>query len=272
MRLIEYTSTVIIIAHRENTAQLEDSLRQEGFHCQVQRQAHQPGQADFARSYLCFLNHAQAWQWVATHNQPVVIVEADFVPVRGMGRLPLPFDAQQNDVGLAWLYTCAAQVYDISPKNPNYAQGYSSSMVAYVMTPRAVPSLLQLFERVTQDPGPSHYYPWDSELDECLLAQGLRNYVPFRNYGEHGSDNPNPEHQANDLGRTHRADVLYGPLAFEPAYATTEGFWRTRLWGRLRGLARLGLGRYAQPHVLQRAEVPLKILSFALRRQLSLRL
>ena len=270
MRLIDYTSTVLIIAHKEETSRLAASLEQQGFNCQVQRQEHRPEQSGFARSYLCFLNHVEAWQWVAEHQKPAVIVEADFVPVRDMGQLPLPFAPDQPDVGMAWLYTCAAQVYDISPGR--HAQGYSSSMVAYIMTPRAVPSLLQLFERVSQNPGPRHYYPWDSELDKTLLAQGLRNYLPFRNYGEHGSDHPNPEHKAHRLGRTHRADVLYGPLAFKPDYAMTEGFWRTRLWGRIRGLARLGMGRYAQLHVLRRAEVPFKILSFAMRRQLSLRL
>ncbi len=270
MRLIDYTSTVLIIAHREDTSRLAASLEQEGFHCQVQRQAYRSEQAEFARSYLCFMNHVEAWKWVAEHQRPAVIVEADFVPVQRMGKLPLPFDPEQADVGIAWLYTCAAQVYDISPER--HAQGYSSSLVAYIMTPRAVPSLLQLFEQISHNPGPCHYYPWDSDLDKALLAQGFRNYLPFRNYGEHGSDHPNPEHAAHQLGRTHRADVLYGPLAFKPDYAESEGFWRTRLWGRIRGLVRLGMGRYTQPHVLRRAEVPFKILSFAMRRQFSLRL
>ena len=270
VRLIDYTSTVLIIAHKEETSRLSCALEQEGFTCRVQRQSHSAEQASFARSYLCFINHVDAWKWVLEHQQPAIIVEADFVPVKGMGQLPLPFCPQQEDVGMAWLYTCAAQIYDISPER--HAQGYSSSMVAYIMTPRAVPSLLRLFERISQVPGPEHYHPWDSDLDKTLLAEGLRNYVPFRNYGEHGSDNPNPEHYAHSLGRTHRADVLYGPLAFKPAYAATEGFWRTRLWGRIKGLGRLILGRYAQPHVLRRAEVPLKILSFAMQRQLSLRL
>lgn len=268
MRLIDYTSKLFIIAHQEDTSRLADTLEAEGFDCAVQRQVHQPEQADFSRSYLCFLNHIETWKWVAEHQQPAVIIEADFVPVRRMGQLPLPFNPNQTDVGMAWLYTCAAQVYDISPER--HAQGYSSSMVAYVMTPQAVPSLLQLFERISQAPGPKHYYPWDSDLDKTLLANGLRNYVPFRNYGEHGSDNPNPEHYAHRLGRTHRADVLYGPLAFKPAYADTEGFRRTRLWGRTKGILRLLVGRYVRPYVLRRAEVPLEILSFAMRRHLSL--
>lgn len=270
MRLIDYSPNITIIAHREDTSRLVAALEQEGFCCTVQRQTHSPDQANFARSYLCFLNHVQAWQQVLDQQQPRIIIEADFVPVRGMGQLPLPFDASQDDVGLAWLYTCAAQIYNISPQG--HAQGYSSSMVAYLMTPRAVPPLLALHAAIGQNPGPEHYYPWDSDLDKTLLAQGLRNYIPFRNYGEHGSDSPNPEHQRWGLGRTHRADVLYGPLAFEPAYGASEGFWLTRFWGRVRGLGRLGLGRFVRPQVLRNAQVPLRLVSFALRRQLSLRL
>lgn len=270
MRLIDYTSKLFILAHREDTARLAASLEAEGFDCTVQRQVHQPDQANFARSYLCFLNHVAAWRWVLEHQQPAVIIEADFVPVQHMGQLPLPFNPDQDDVGIAWLYSCAAQVYDISPQG--HAQGYSSSMVAYLMMPDAVPTLLDFFEQIRHHPGPQTYYPWDSNLDKTLLAAGFRNYVPFRNYGEHGSDSPNPEHAAHQLGRTHRADVLYGPLAFAPAYAVHGGFWRTRLSGRLKGLARLGMGRYVRPQVLRDAEVPLKILSFALRRQLSFRL
>jgi hypothetical protein len=270
VRLIDYTSKLFILAHREDTTRLAASLEAEGFDCTVQRQVHQPDQADFARSYLCFLNHVAAWRWVLEQQQPAVIIEADFVPVQHMGQLPLPFNPQQADVGMAWLYTCAAQVYNVSAAG--HAQGYSSSMVAYLITPAAVPTLLSFFERISQSPGPQSYYPWDSDLDKTLLAAGFRNYVPFRNYGEHGSDSPNPEHEANQLGRTHRADVLYGPLAFAPDYAASEGFWRTRLGGRIKGLGRLGLGRYARPQVLRDSEMPLKILGFALRRQLSLRL
>lgn len=264
VKLRDYTAKIIILAHQENTDQLAQALSAEGFDCQVQRQPEQPEQSDFARSYRCLLNHRTAWQWVADNQQPAIIVEADFVPVRGLGQLPLPFDPEQTDVGMAWLYTCAAQIYHVSPLN--HAQGFSSSLVAYLLIPRAVPPLQTLFERVSQTPGPRAYYPWDSEMDKTLLAAGLRNYVPFRNYGEHGSDSPNPEHQANRLGRTHRADVLYGSLAFAPAYSASEGFWQTRLKGRARGLARLLGGRYLRPAILRKAKTPPRLASFAIRR------
>ncbi len=270
MRLIDYTPKVFIIAHREDTAHLVAVLQNQGFDCEVLRQAHRPEQANFSRSYLCLQNHCNAWKWVQEHRLPAVVIEADFVPVKAFGQLPVPFDVNQADVGFSWLYTCASQVYDISPDG--YAQGYSTSMVAYLLHPRCVDHLLAFAEQITQDPGPTAYTPWDSQLDEVLLAQELRNYIPFRNYGEHGSYNPNPEHKANGLSRTHRADVLYGPLAFEPMYAQVKGGWKVRLHARLKGLSRLAVGRYVRWVVLRRAEVPFKILRFALRRQLSFRI
>ncbi len=270
MRLIDYTRQIFIIAHRENTDRLVSALQSQGFESQVLRQAHQPEQAEFSRSYLCLLNHRTAWEWVIEQQRPALIIEADFVPVQNFAQLPVPFRVDQADIGLAWLYTCASQVYDISPEG--HAQGYSTSMVAYVLPPACVPHLLKFADGITQNPGPKAYTPWDSQLDAVLLAQGLRNYIPFRNYGEHGSYNPNPEHQANGFSRTHRADVLYGPLAFEPSYAQKRGFWKVRLHARVKGLARLAVGRYVRWGVLRKAEVPLKILRFALRRQLSFRI
>lgn len=270
MRLIDYSPNLFILAHREPIDRLEANLAAEGFDCQVLRQVHRPDQANFARSYLCLLNHRRAWEWVAEHQQPAIIVEADFVPVCHFGSLPLPFDPEHPDVGLAWLYTCAAQVYDILARG--YAQGYSTSMVAYVLHPRCVGHLLAFCDRITADPGPTRYYAWDSDLDKILLAENLRNYIPLRNYGEHGSNSPNPEHRALGLSPTHRADVLYGPLAFVPDYAASAGFWRTRFQGRIKGLGRLFLGRFVRPQVLRKAEVPLKILRFALGRQLCWRL
>lgn len=270
MRLIDYTPKIFVIAHREDTAPLTSALTEQGFDCEVLRQTFQPGSEDFSRSYLCLLNHCNAWEWVEEHQRPALVVEADFVPVQNFAQLPVPFNVDQPDVGLAWLYTCAAQVYDISPEG--FAQGYSTSMVAYLLHPRCVSHLLNFADAIAKDPGPRAYTAWDSELDSVLLAQELRNYIPFRNYGEHGSHDPNPEHQANGLSRTHRADILYGPLAFPPLYTQAPRSWQIRLWARLKGLTRLLVGRYVRIGVLRRAEVPLKILRFALRRQLSVRI
>ncbi len=265
MKLLDYTPRVFIIACKEDTTQIETYLASEGFDCEVLRQVHRPEYATYARSYLAMLNHESAWKRIAEEQRPAIVVEADFVPVTDFGQRLLPFDPTWEDVGMAWLYTCAAQIYAVSESG--YAQGFSSSAVAYVMTPRAVPPLLAFADQeVRAVYGSDRYYSWDSELDTILLRENLRNFVPFRNFGEHGNSNPNPEHQQQGLGRTHRADILYGPLAFQPDYSPKEGYVRTRLYARLKGVARLLYGRYVRSHIWQEAEAPHRLLQFALLR------
>ncbi|HEY9836036.1 MAG TPA: hypothetical protein V6D27_04010, partial [Vampirovibrionales bacterium] len=96
------------------------------------------------------------------------------------------------------------------------------------------------------------------------------------NYGEHGG-RPNPEHRQNQLSSSHRADVLYGKLAFLPMYAgeAQEGTLKclgVRLQARLKGIGRLVTGRYIRLPVLKQSSVPGRLLSFAIRRHLTPRL
>lgn len=276
-RLVDHIGPTLIVAHREDTTPLETALTQAGCRVTVLRQVHRPEYQDYARSYLCLLNHQQAWERAEQSAHPTLIVEADFVPVVNFGRLPVSFDPEDTDLGIAWLYTCAPQAYAITANG--YAVGYSTAMVAYVITARSAAVLRQRAQEVTTDPGPYRYSPWDSGLAYYLQDRGFRNYVPFRNYGEHGGL-PNPEHFQNRLSRTHRADVLYGPLSFRPSYAcdTPSGqarFWRCwqgRGYGRGKGIARLLLGKYVRLPVLTSAQRPLPLASFALRRQLTLTL
>lgn len=267
-------SQTLIIAYKESTEQLEAALDREGLPCQVLRQKHQAEYKDYSPSYLCLLNHRRAWEMASREDKPTLVVEADFVPVLGMGELPLPFDSQQESVGIAWLYTCAPQVYFVSAEG--YAEGFSVSSVAYVVTPRAAAALLELETQVRQNPGPTAYSPWDSTIDDFLRARKFRNYIPFRNYGEHGGL-PNLEHQRFGLSKTHRADCLYGKLAFVPPYANVDkpdylGFFAVRLQARLKGIGRLALGRFLRPEVAKGSSYPFRLLSFAIRRQLSWRI
>lgn len=270
--LIQVIGQVFIIAHREPTHQLELVLAKEGFRFQTLRQAFQPEHNTYSRSYLCLLNHRQAWEKIAQSHQPCLILEADFVPVVGFGQLPLPFDSTKTDTGVAWLYTCAPQVYSVSEEG--YAEGFSASTVAYIVTPQAAKALIHLADTVQHQVGPTNYSAWDSQIDTFLRQQQLRNYIPFRNYGEHGGL-PNPEHRKNGLSSSHRADTLYNRLAFQPLYAVADqggnwAFFRTRMHARLKGLARLLMGRFVRPAVLQGSSVPMRLVSFAIRRQIVL--
>ncbi|MBE9182098.1 LPS biosynthesis glycosyltransferase [Oculatella sp. LEGE 06141] len=262
---------VFILAYQESTELLEKAIANEGLPVEVLRQQHQPDYRDFSPSYLCLLNHQSAWKRALQTQQLTLIVEADFVPVVGFGALPLPFKATQPDMGITWLYTCAPQIYSVSAEG--YAEGYSTSMVAYIVAPRGAEALLALAETTRQQVGETRYSAWDSGVDKFLRSHGLKNYIPFRNYGEHGGK-PNPEHRQHGLSAAHRADVLCDRLLLRPAYATDATYpqlqlrW-VRLQARCKGIARLMSGKFLRVKVLRQSSVPLKLLQFAIRRQLT---
>lgn len=271
--LAESIDKTFIIAYKESTEVLESALKQGGLYCEVLRQKHQPEYKDYSPSYLCLLNHKRAWEIAMNQSKPSLIVEADFVPVIEMGQLPLPFNPMQENVGISWLYTCAPQVYSVSPEG--YAEGFSTAMVAYIVTPAAAKCLLELEEKIRENPGPKAYSSWDSTIDGFLRQRKFQNYVPFRNYGEHGGK-PNLEHHKNGLSKTHRADVLYGQLAFTPLYAEAGKNHQlqlisARIKARLKGIVRLGVGKYLRRTVLQNSSSPQRLLRFAISRQLTLR-
>lgn len=266
-----------ILAYQEDTAQLEAALYRSAMAYTVLRQHHRDDFAGYSRSFLCLLNHRRAWEQASRSKRPTLVLEADYVPVVNFAQLPSPFAPEPDTLGIAWLYTCAPQVYRIVAGG--YATGYSTSMVAYIVSPPSARFLIQIANQVAQDPGPYRYTSWDSHLEYALREQGFTNYVPFRNYGEHGG-HPNPEHRAHNLSTAHRADVLYGPLSFWPLYACKDStrspnrwrYWQGRLYGRIKGLGRVLLGKYLRPPVLASAERPLPLLWFACRRHLTFRL
>lgn len=271
--LIDHLDGVLIIAYKEDTTELETAIRQEGFAYEVLRQEDNPAYKGFASIYRCMLNHSTAWAKIATAEKPMLVIEADFVPVMGLAQLPMPFDPNQTKAGISWLYTCAPQIYSVSKEG--YAEGYSSSAVAYILTPAGGKALAGFVDDITQKYG-TGYVNFDSEIDTYLRQRGLKNFVPFRNYGEHGGIS-NPEHRKNGMSGIHRADVLYGQLAFLPPYAVVEPplrvpLFQARLMARLKGLARLVTGRFLRPKIVRSSSVPLRLVSFAIRRHLSLHL
>ncbi len=267
--LIHQVGKVLILAHRESTDRLQLTFTQAGFECAVLRQTDKPEYQTYASIYRCLLNHSQAWEFAAQVQQPTLIVEADFVPIAGLEKLPLPFNPTVlGNVGMAWLYTCAPQIYSVTADG--FAEGFSTALVAYILTPQGAKALQGFVAEIATKHG-TGYYNFDSEIDGFLRAQNLKNYVPFRNYGEHGG-RANPEHRHNGMSGRHRADVLWDQLAFLPDYAAAPHphlrlFW-ARLQARLKGIARLVLGKYLRPKILRNSKNPGRLLSFAIRRQL----
>lgn len=260
-----FINQVFIIAYKENTDLLEKTIRDQGFQCEILRQPPlNETNNNYSPSYLCLLNHKGAWQRIININKPCLIIEADFVPVINMNKLPLPFPTTEKKLGINWLYTCAPQVYSVS--SDMYAQGFSTSMVAYIISPQGAKYLLDLAEEIKNEYGAENYSSWDGEVDNYLRNQGLKNYIPFRCYGEHGGK-PNLEHKNNGLSLKHRADRLYGKLAFMPDYTSNMKYpfltlIQERFYGRSKGTARLFLGRFARLPVLKKSSVPFRIMWF----------
>lgn len=264
-QIIDTVEQVLIIAYREDTTQLEQAIAQLGLPIKVLRQLDRPEYQDYAAAYRCMLNHQQAWEQAAKGDRPTIILEADFVPVVNLGSLPLPFDPHQENVGIAWLYTCAPQIYSVS--EAGYIQGFSSGTVAYVLTPKSAESLCGLVEEITRTNG-TGYTTFDSNIDQFLRARKFRNYIGFRNYGEHGGKS-NPEHRCNGMSGMHRADVLYDQLAFEPQYLADESLIGARTKARIKGLGRLLMGKILRWKIVRSSSVPWRLVSTAIRRQLS---
>ncbi len=286
-KLLECIGQTLIVAYKESTEQLTKVLSQFGCDCTVLRQVHQPAYETYSPSFLCLLNHRNAWERALQSDQPTLIVEADFVPVKNFSELPPPFDPSDSQMGITWLYTCASQIYNVSkPNRPGgsssgfqkfpqrFAQGYSTAMVAYIITAKSAAALLELAAQIERSPGPRAYSAWDSGIEYFLRGAGFHNYVPFRNYGEHGGM-PNPEHQQNKLSKAHRADVLYGELAFPPMYACMNDqvnrweWWKVRAYARTKGWGRLLLSKYLRVRVMRKSHQSRELIGFAIARHLT---
>ena len=189
------------------------------------------------------VNHKNAWELAAAHEGFVMVVEADFVPVKRFGHLPMPFDPKFCPNAFGFLYAGGPIFYHLDELGFPY--GHACTMVAYMIGPKAVAALLQFFEEEMSREDPGRYSLWDVSVSVKLRwEKGIRCYLPFRQYGEHGGI-ANPEHGINSIRTWHQADILYGPLSFLPPYARGSilRYKAIRFRGYLRGWYRLVAGK-----------------------------
>jgi hypothetical protein len=242
MGLRTLCSGVVIVAHHEDTGPLKKALHAEGFAVEEVRGPYQPEQLRFSASMRCLVNHANAWRIAAERSLPTLVVEADFVPVTGLGDLPAPLPTDKLAQSIGYLYAVGPQVWDLA--RPDLARGHGGGMVALLISPEVARLLLQFFEEELQRNPLGAYSPFDTRVGYWLKDRGVQSYIPYRHYGEHGGLG-NPEHPGVGLGRTHWADAMQGRLAFLPIYAQggVFKFWKTRARVRLWGFVRLLYGR-----------------------------
>ena len=122
------SSGVIVVAHKEDTTALTNTLLADGFSVEEVRGPYTAEQQKFSAIMRCLVNHAHAWRMAADRDRPTIIVEADFVPVKGFGRLPVPVPQQKLSYSLAYLYSIGPQVWDLASRD--VARGHGGGAVA----------------------------------------------------------------------------------------------------------------------------------------------
>lgn len=243
--LKEVTRSVFIVAHKENTDQLRAFLGVRGFDVQIVRRAYSEREQRYAAQMRCLLSHKDVWLKIAASERPAIVLEADFVPVRGFGSDPAPFDPKKYPVAIGWLYAGGPVLYHC--EDDGHAIGHTSTTVGMVVTPAAAERLVVFAnDQIEQSAG--SYTPWDTYLSHVLRrTMHVPTFLPFRNHGEHGGI-PNREHARHGIRSWHQADRLAGPLAFLPPYAyrSPVRYRLISIRANLRGLWRLAAGKYLE--------------------------
>ena len=245
-------SGVLIVSHKEDTAQLRHTLTAEGLETEEVNGPYTLEQAKYSAAMRALVNHANAWRIAALRSKPTIVLEADFVPVRRFGSLAVPIPSGHEERSLVYLYCVGPEIWDLA--TPTIARAHCGGAVALLIPPRVAQLLLEFFESEVVANAVGKYRPWDSGMGYWLLKRGVESYMPYRHYGEHGGLG-NPEHARFGLGRNHRADALLDRLAFLPVYAmgSRAKLWKGRIIGRSWGLLRLVTGRLLRWHDLVRS-------------------
>ncbi len=247
--LKEVVEHTYIVAYKEDTSFLQKALAREGFKATVMRPNYSKKEKNYSAIIRCLINHANVWKECTERTGIILIVEDDFVPVVGLSSLPLPFRESVKNTSFGYLYACGPTLYELF--EDRYVRGHAASTAAYLITAPVAKILLAFYKEELSTKDPHRHHGWDTYLRMYVQKRGIRTFLPFRQYGEHGGM-PNPEHAEKGLP-PHRADVLYGRLHFLPDYArgSKKRFLAIRAYAKLRGIGRLLLGRYLEKPTLR---------------------
>lgn len=245
-RLSEVISQTYIVCHKEDVSDLHAALSEEGLNPSESRMAYSEEERNYHSSTKCFMNHASVWGKAASQPGYTLIVEADFVPCRGLGSLSTFWPTDDPE---AWGY-----LYQGSPRllalvgEDEFLRAHCSPTVAYVINSVVASKLVDFYKGEFGRHDPQTHYTFESHMQWWIMGQGGKAYMPARHYGEHGGQ-PNPDHAAvANLSRQgeHHADNLAAPLVFLPQYAEGSrlNYFRVRAVSKLLGVGRLATGRW----------------------------
>jgi hypothetical protein len=236
----------LIVCYKEDVGELEAQLKLAGLAPTALRGAYTPEEQQYPLHIRCFMNHRNAWQIAAATPGYTLICEADFVPCRRLGELPV-FWPLENPLAWGYLYQGSPRLLSLVG-SMRFLRGHCAPTVSYVINQRVAEILLRFFDHEIREYGREKYFTFEAHLQWWVMGEGGEAYIPLRHYGEHGGL-PNPEHAKSTMVRRagrHRADNLVGPLAFLPQYArgSWAAFWLERANARVFGWARLLIGRW----------------------------
>lgn len=244
-RLSDVVSRSLIVCYKEDITELQAQMNLAGWGTAVLRGNYSSEELRCSSMTRCFMNHRNAWRIAAETPGYTLVCEADFVPCKRLGTLPV-FWPLDNPMAWGYLYQGSPRLLSVVGSE-QFLRGHSASVAAYIINQPVADILLRFFEYEMQEYGSEEYFNWDAHLRWWTMGRGAEAYIPERHYGEHGGV-PNPEHAKFRISRAgwHQADNLVGPLAFLPQYARGS---RLRLWlrraeARALGWARLLTGRW----------------------------
>lgn len=266
----QHVEQVYVVAYREDTRLLEAALRQEGLPYTVLRATYSGEQLEYSRTVRCLLNHKEAWTRCLQHKGLCMVVEADFVPVVGLAKLPLPFDIDKKERAWGWCYAGGPRLYEFDEKG--FARGHAACPVATILGAETAKVLIEFAEHELETHDPREWSGWDCAIQHYALSRGIQSFIPYRNYGEHGGL-PNPEHTAHGISPGHQAEALWGRLYFLPMYAkgSKTRYLYFRAHAKMKGFARILAGRFVEPGLLKALPLRLRVryLAFGVARLLS---
>ncbi len=242
----EITSGSLIVCYKEDVSDLEAQLKQNALHPTILRGSYTPEELRRPAAMRTFMGHRRAWQIAAEAPGYTLICEADFVPCRNLGALPV-FWPLESERAWGYLYQGSPRVLSLIGSE-NYLRGHCAPLVAYIINRWVAERMLRFYDHSIATHGMEKYYTFDAHLQWWMMGEGAEAFIPTHHYGEHGGI-PNPEHSRLGFLRRsgwHRADNLAGSLAFLPQYARGSRlrFWKERIEGRAYGWARLLSGRW----------------------------
>jgi hypothetical protein len=207
-----------ILAYREDTSRLENAMLAEGIRADVIRPVYSETELTYSRTIRCLLNHCNAWRKAAAASGLTLIMEADFVPCRGFGSLPLPYQPVLYQ-GRAWAFLYAGGPRFIKMHPDGSIQGHTACPVAYVVSPVVAKHLIAFAENET-GPGKdlTQYSLWDTNFQWHIMGHNIACFMPYRQYGEHGGIG-NIEHKNAGVGVAKRlaASLPARLRAWQPA-------------------------------------------------------